>query len=184
MTHTKFGSLKTFSAILISTFVLSATPSFAVKPFTAEPSALEQIKNWSVFGYEEGGKKTCFAVSQPTESLPKGVKRGDIFFRVTHREADKSFDSVSVSMGYPLKANSTPTATIGSKTYNFFGQNETIWPAGTASDKLETKLVLAMKGGAKMVVKATSARGTNTTDTYSLAGITAALASAKKHCGM
>ena len=40
----------------------------------------------------------------------------------------------------------------------------------------------AMKGGKAMVVKGTSSRGTLTTDTYSLAGFTAAYAAIGKAC--
>ena len=39
----------------------------------------------------------------------------------------------------------------------------------------EQKLIEAMKKGSKLVVKATSTRGTQTTDTYSLNGLSQAM---------
>ena len=174
MTNKIFGKIKAISTILVTATLLSASPSFA-----EEPKPIEQHKDWSIFAYSEKGKMVCFAVTQPTESLPKGVNRGSIYFSVTHSQSDKTVNAVSVSMGYPLKANSSPSITIGSKSYTLFAQGETAWPTG---DKLQTQLVTAMKRGQKMVVKGVSTRGTNTTDTYSLAGITAAIAGAKKHC--
>jgi hypothetical protein len=42
--------------------------------------------------------------------------------------------------------------------------------------------VTALKGGSSLVVKGTSGRGTQTTDTYSLAGVTAAMAAIDTAC--
>lgn len=176
MTNKNFGVLKAISAVLTSAIILTATATFA-----DDPKPVSQHKDWTVFTYTEGGKKTCFAVTQPAESLPKGVKRGEIFFSVTHSQTDKTLNAVSISMGYPLQPNSTPTISIGGKTYSMFAQSETAWPAG---DNVQKALVVAMKRGQKMVIKGTSSRGTNTTDTYSLAGITAAIGAAKTDCGL
>jgi Invasion associated locus B (IalB) protein len=40
-----------------------------------------------------------------------------------------------------------------------------------------------LKAGKQMIVRGTSSRGTETTDTYSLSGFTAALAAIDKACG-
>jgi invasion protein IalB len=48
---------------------------------------------------------------------------------------------------------------------------------------METKLIDAMKGGTTMKVQGKSARGTATTDTYSLSGLSEALDRAAKECG-
>lgn len=181
MKNQKFGAFKAVSALTLSTLGVTAALFTATPAFADDPKPVSQHKDWTVFAYEEAGKKTCFAVTQPAESLPKGVKRGSIFFSVTHSQVDKTMNAVSTSMGYPLRKNSTPTITIGSKTYSMFAQGETAWPAG---DKVQSALVTAMKRGQKMVIKGTSTRGTNTTDTYSLAGITAAIGAAKTHCGL
>jgi uncharacterized protein YodC (DUF2158 family) len=46
----------------------------------------------------------------------------------------------------------------------------------------ESDLITAMKGGTRMIVTGKSRRGTLTTDTYSLSGITAALDAMSKEC--
>lgn len=176
MTIKNIGTFKAIATVLTTAFIFTATAAFA-----DDPKPISQHKDWTVFAYTEGGKKTCFAVTQPSESLPKGVKRGSIFFSVTHSQTDKTLNAVSTSMGYPLRANSTPTISIGGKVYSMFAQGETAWPAG---DNVQKALVTAMKRGQKMVIKGTSQRGTNTTDTYSLSGITAAIGAAKTHCGL
>ncbi|MFO1113388.1 MAG: invasion associated locus B family protein [Rhodospirillales bacterium] len=47
---------------------------------------------------------------------------------------------------------------------------------------VDRAIVAAMKAGQKMTVRGTSARGTITTDTYSLSGFSAALAAIDKAC--
>lgn len=181
MTNKYFGAYKAISTLSVSTLIVTATLLSATPTLADDPKPISQHKDWTVFAYDEAGKKTCFAVTQPTESLPKGVKRGSIFFSVTHSQTDKTTNAVSVAMGYPLRENSTPTITIGAKTYSMFAQAETVWPAG---DNVQTALVAAMKRGQKMIIKGTSSRGTNTSDSYSLAGITAAIGAARTHCSL
>ena len=59
-----------------------------------------------------------------------------------------------------------------------FSKGDTAW-VDTGNDK---KIVAAMKAGQSLKVKGTSWRGTQTEDTYSLSGISAALAAIDKAC--
>jgi hypothetical protein len=54
--------------------------------------------------------------------------------------------------------------------------------AWLASMDDEPAFVEALKAGATLVVHGTSTRGTETTDTYSLAGVTAAMGAIDKAC--
>jgi hypothetical protein len=69
--------------------------------------------------------------------------------------------------------------TIGTQSFALFGQGEQAW---TRDGNGDAQLVKAMRAGATMVVKGTSARGTLTTDTYSLKGVSAALDAIDKAC--
>jgi hypothetical protein len=75
-------------------------------------------------------------------------------------------------MAYDLKTDSRITLTIGSETFTLVPKDKTAWVRDPAR---EPALVAAMQAGADMTLKATSARGTNTSYTYSLKGVTAAL---------
>ncbi len=57
--------------------------------------------------------------------------------------------------------------------------NEAAW---LASMNDEAGFVAALKKGTKLLVHGTSAKGTKTTDTYSLSGFTAAIAIIDKAC--
>ena len=60
---------------------------------------------------------------------------------------------------------------------SFLPRGEWAWPASTADD---TRIIAAMKRGAEAVLTARSSRGTQTKDTFSLLGFTAAVEEAEK----
>ena len=67
----------------------------------------------------------------------------------------------------------------GSK-FELFTEGEWAWPATTDDD---TKIITAMKRGADAKLTGRSGRGTQTEDTFSLLGFTAAVEDAAKRCG-
>ncbi len=83
-------------------------------------------------------------------------------------------------MGYPIhESNANASTSVDGRSYPMVTQGESAW---LASIEDEPGFVGAMRAGASMVVRATSQRGTNTVDTYSLRGITAALNAANQEC--
>jgi len=74
--------------------------------------------------------------------------------------------------GYALREGSKVTVTVDGRPFSFFTKDNSAWTDNAAEDPA---LVAAMKAGARMVVEATSRRGTDTTYEYSLSGVTAAL---------
>ena len=144
------------------------------------PKFLQQFNDWSSYVRDDTGQKICFAVSQPKDSEPKKVNRGQIVFYLTTWKKDNIKNQVSVKIGYPLKAGSKVTATIDANTFTLYVKDDKAF-----IEKLEdqARLITAMQKGAKMIVKGTSARGTITTDIYSLSGITAALKHVAQSCG-
>jgi invasion associated locus B (IalB) protein len=152
---------------------LVATPAWA-----QEVTLLEKFKDWSAYA-ATGSPKVCFAVSKPTSSTPKGVKRGPIFFYISQWPADKVVNEISVKMGYPFSEGAKATLTIGGAKFDLFTKDE-----GAFVDKPETeaKIIEAMKTGSSMKIDGKSARGTATSDTYSLNGLSDALDRAAKEC--
>lgn len=137
----------------------------------AAEKALGRFGDWTAHSYTEGKATVCYLVGRPKASEPKTARRGEIYLMVTHRPATKVRDEVSVYLGYPAKANADAEATIGSTKFALFTQDDGAWARDTRTDRT---LVEAMQKGQSLVVKATSARGTATTDTYSLTGFSAA----------
>ena len=143
-----------------------------------EAKLLQKFNDWSAY-VATGSSKFCFAVAKPAESTPKGVKRGPIFFYVSRYPADGVQNEVSVKMGYPFKPGATAKLTVGTDNFDLFTKDE---GAFVEKPDTETKLIEAMKKGSQMKVEGTSARGTKTSDQYSLQGFDDALERAVKEC--
>lgn len=149
-------------------------------PANAQAERLETYTDWSAHVSEEGDNRVCFVVSQPKDTEPKNVKRGPIYFYVSTYPAENVTNEISVKMGYPLKPGVNAEVKIGDAGFTLFTKDE---GAYVAERDEEARLVEAMKGGLEMVVQGRSTRGTLTTDTYSLRGVTDALNRISQECG-
>lgn len=136
------------------------------------PSQISQFNAWGAYSYQSGKGKVCYALSVPTEKLPATVNHGDNFFLVSQKPGQKTALEPQFMAGYDLKEASKVVVTIGNRSFNMFVNGKTGWIENAAE---EPQLIAAMRGGATMTVKAQSKRGTNTSYTYSLSGVTAAL---------
>ncbi|MEL6169814.1 MAG: invasion associated locus B family protein [Pseudomonadota bacterium] len=139
--------------------------------------------DWSVF--VEDDPTECWAVTTFKESTNTrdgrvvSVRRGDILLFVTFRPGSEVAGEVSFTGGYPFADGSTASVSIGTDSFELFTEGEWAWPASSGDD---VKLVNAMKRGSQAVITARSSRGTQTQDTFSLLGFTAALEEAENRC--
>jgi Invasion associated locus B (IalB) protein len=139
------------------------------------------MTDWNVF--TEANPKECWGVSKPKESVnvrdgqPVSVRRGDILLFVTFRPGKAP--EVSFTGGYPFASGSTVDVSIGGATYQLFTEGEWAW---TGSPDDDAKLLAEMKKGESASLKARSGKGTETTDTFSLLGFSAAIDDAAKRC--
>jgi invasion protein IalB len=140
--------------------------------------------DWSVF-VEENPQKECWGVSAPKETVNSrggqtvSVNRGDILLFVTFRPGAGSRGEVSFTGGYPFAPDSTVGVQIGSDTFQLFVDDQWAWPQNAEDD---ARLLAAMRRGAEAVVTGRSSRGTDTRDTFSLMGFTAAMTEAENRC--
>ncbi|MGA7329837.1 MAG: invasion associated locus B family protein [Rhodomicrobium sp.] len=165
----------------------SVKPHPAPKKATAAPAAattvkarlLEKIKDWSVFVYEDANGRVCFAAAPPSDMQPKTAKRTPVIFYVSTWQKDGVRNEVSVRLGYSMKAKSPAMVTAGGKQFALTAEDDKAYPKDPAEER---KLLAAMAAGGVMIVKATSARGTTTTDQYSLDGAPAAVQKLQQAC--
>lgn len=140
---------------------------------------VERYGAWSLYADAATPKQTCFVASQPQAVEPIGANRGPIFFYISAWPKDGVKTEPSVKVGYPVDSAKDMTVAIGNDTFKLFSNGE----RGFVSDPTEElKLIESMKKGSTAIVKATSTRGTSTTDTYSLSGITQALQKLAETC--
>lgn len=160
-------------------------PAPAAKPPAAVPGAkaehLGDAQGWSAFAETDKNAKACYLVGRPVKSEPENLKRGDVYVYVTHRPAEKTFNVVSFAAGYPYKDGSDAELSVDTRKFALFTSKESAWSRDAATDKA---VVDAMAKAKQAVLKGTSTRGTNTTDTYSLDGFAQMLAQIDKACAV
>ncbi len=154
-------------------------PAFVAVPATPKARLLEKIGDWSVFIYEDASGRVCFAATAPADMQPKTAKRTPVVFYVTAWQKDGIRNEVSVKLGYPIKAKSAAAVTAGGQHFALPAGDDKAYAKDAGE---EQKLLAAMAGGGTMVVKATSAKGTATTDQYSLEGASAAVRKMQEAC--
>ena len=147
----------------------------------AQPKLLGQYGDWGAYTASPGGKKVCFAIAKPTssETNPPNRPRNPVYMFISTRPADKVTNEVSIIIGYPFKPGSEASAQIGSTTFALYTQQDGAWIKNAAE---EAQMVDAMRAGDTVVVKGESAKGTQTTDTYALKGISQALDRIAQEC--
>ncbi|WP_170401077.1 invasion associated locus B family protein [Ruegeria arenilitoris] len=139
--------------------------------------------DWSVF--VEKDPTECWSVATPDETVNTrggrvvSVRRSDILLFVVFRPSENVAGQVSFTGGYPFAAGSSVNVRIDDQEFEFITDGEWAWPATQGQ---EPKVIEAMKKGTEAVVTARSERGTQTKDTFSLLGFTAALEDAQKRC--
>ena len=172
-----------FAALLVGG-LLTCTPALAAaaKPAAAAaagPTSIGTFKAWTAWTGKDSSGLICYVSAEPSASKPTGLNRDPVHFLVVHRKALGIKNEVQTLIGYPIKKDSKPASNIDGKTYPMIAEGSGAWLASTAD---ESGFVAALKKGATLTVTGTSQRGTLTTDTYSLAGVTAALDAIDKAC--
>lgn len=165
--------------LLLSTLaVLWAAPLSAQTP---EPGSLKTgtFGAWMVHQNAGDGPKICFAASQPQSKEPAGANRSKIVLYVSAWPKEGVKSEVSIKLGYRIKPDAPVAVTVGDDAFQLFADEDRAYVADATE---ELKLVEAMKKGSKLVVQATSSRGTLTTDTYSLNGLGQALDAVATAC--
>jgi invasion protein IalB len=169
-------TFKKMALSAISCLVLTSGAAMA-----QTPQLIGNFGDWAAYSFTENGNKVCYMVSQPTKAEGNYTKRGDIFALVTHRPSEKTQNVFSYITGYTYKNGSDVTVTIGSDRYTLFTQKDMAW---TPDQDTDNKLTDSIRKGSKLIVKGTSARGTLTTDTFSLKGSGGAHEAINKACGV
>ena len=139
--------------------------------------------DWSVF--VEESPKQCWVVSAPKQIVNTqngrvvAVTRGDIYMFVSFWPESSQLGEVSFMGGYPFADGSTVALTVGDSAFELFTDGDIAWAASPEDDR---RIATAMKRGVEAKVVGRSARGTTTTDTFSLMGFTAAYDDSQKRC--
>ncbi len=175
----------------------AAPPAPAAKPSTAkpatpapaatgaaggaEPTLIGQYGTWGAYTAMPNGRKVCFALAKPSSSKtnPPNRPRDPAYAFVSTRPAEKVVNEVSIMIGYALKPGSESSLEVGGSAYAMYTQGDGLWIKNAAE---EEQMVTAMRKSAEVTVKGVSAKGTETTDVFSLKGLAQALDRLAQDC--
>ncbi|PTV94186.1 hypothetical protein C8J27_10984 [Rhodobacter aestuarii] len=170
---------------IISSVAAVLAASLAFSPMASAQESSNRVAaetDWSVF--VEDSPKECWGVVPPKKTVntkggkPVQVRRSEILLFVTHRPSKAP--EVMFMGGYPFAPGSTVELKVSTgQAFNLFTNGEGAW-AGSPED--DAKIIAAMKAGADVTLTGRSSRGTQTEDTFSLMGFTAAMDEAAKRC--
>ena len=147
----------------------------------AQPTLLGQYGDWGAYSATPNGRKVCFSIARPKSSStnPPNRPRDPAYVFISTRPAENVRNEVSVIIGYPFKPSSDATVEIGTTKFAMYTQNDGAWIKNVAE---EARMVDAMRKGSDLTVKGVSGHGTESTDQYSLKGLSQALDRATQEC--
>ena len=172
----------------------------------AKPALVATFGDWNVFVGEAGKGRICYTLAQPKSREPKGLTRDPGYAFISDRPAEGVRNEVSFIMGFDvaggagatdakpdpnsaekpktdakakIPAGPAPIALVDETSFEMLPKGGNLWVKNAAK---EGALITEMRKGAKLVVKAASLRGHQSTDTYSLTGFGQALDRLQKEC--
>jgi hypothetical protein len=156
-------------------------PAGSVATGSAEPTLIGQYGTWGAYTATPNGRKVCFALAKPSSSKtnPPNRPRDPAYAFVSSRPAEKVVNEVSIMIGYALKPGSESSLEVGGSAYAMYTQGDGLWIKNAAE---EEQMVSAMRKSAEVTVKGVSAKGTETTDVFSLKGLSQALDRLAQDC--
>jgi hypothetical protein len=146
---------------------------------SAKPVLVGTFGDWGAYLAQQGKSKTCYALGQPKDRNPPGLKRDPAYIFISTRPAENVHDEVSIAAGFDVKATPEPKAEVGAASFDLVAKGPDLWVKNAAE---EEKLLAAMRRAGKLVVRASSLKGNVTVDSYSLTGLSQALDRVKKDC--
>jgi hypothetical protein len=145
-----------------------------------KPEQLGSFGEWGAYAAQSGRNRTCYALGQPKERTPKAkLKDSAAYIFISTRPAENIHNEVAINLGYPTKDGSSAVADIDGDSYELITKGTNAWVKDQAHER---EFVGALRGGSKLIVKASSSKGTTTTDSYSLKGLSEALSRAVQEC--
>jgi hypothetical protein len=143
-----------------------------------KPVLLDTFHDWGAY-MAQGKEKTCYALASPKDRAPSALKRDPAYVFISNRPGENVRNEVSIIMGFAMKDNAEAKAEIGNANYELVAKGTNAWVKNPAK---EPQFIDDLKKGSKLVVKAASIKGSQTTDSYSLAGLSQALDRVHKEC--
>lgn len=136
------------------------------------PERIKQNNAWGSYRAQGESGQTCYILSIPTDKQPSDRDHGEVFFMLAQHPGQTASLEAQFKVGYPLKDDSKVTLSVDGKEFKMFTRGDSAWLENPAE---EGAVVDSMRTGKAMSLIAFSRRGTQTSYTYSLSGVSASL---------
>ncbi len=157
----------------------SASEKKDAKKNAGKPEQLGSYGDWGAYA-ASGKDKTCYALGSPKERQPKAkMKDTQAFIFISTRPGEGVRNEVAINLGYATKDGGPAMADVDDDKFELVTKGVNAWVKNPAKEK---EFVEALRTGSKLSVKAASAKGTTTVDSYSLKGLSDALARVSQEC--
>jgi invasion protein IalB len=151
----------------------------AGRPGGHQALLLGTFNDWEAYATTAGRAKICYALSRPKERLPKDLNRDPAYIFVSVRPTENVRNEVAVVLGFAAKDGSDAKAAVGASGFDFVTKDQNAWVKNAAQ---EDQVVQTLSRGGSLTLRATSRRGNDLTDRYSLQGFAPAMERARKEC--
>ena len=145
----------------------------------AQPVAVANYRDWSVFTETVDGDTVCYAATAADDLAPKSVEHGEVHFYVSTWKSGAARAQPSLKAGQELRPDLAVTAQVGRQKWTMFSAGREAF----ALDSDDPALVAALKRGSELRIEAVTTQGdTRVTYHFSLAGSTDAIDKAAAIC--
>jgi hypothetical protein len=135
--------------------------------------------DWKALTTGKDKQKVCYALSQPNQRLPAKLKRDPGYLFISNRSGDGAKNEIAFKLGFAAKAGQEDQLAIGTSSFIIIGNGESAFLKNPAQ---EAQVIDLMKRASTITIKVTSSRGNETSDRYSMNGLTKALEAVAKEC--
>ena len=151
--------------------VLSVFACLATGAVAQSVRLIGDFRDWSAYSASEGAGPVCFALSQPTEVMPRPDGFTAAYLYLTNRPAEGVRNEFNVVAGFAFAPGQSATATVGGQSFELFTENDAAW---LLDPSLSDSLASAIRAGSTLTVDGVSQGGIRVQQVYSLSGATAA----------
>ena len=162
------------AALLLALGALASLPALA-----QSVRLIGDFRDWAAYATSEGAGALCFALSKPQDVNPIPDGYTEAYLYLTNRPAEGIRNEFNLVAGYGFAPDSPATVTVSGQAFELFTEGDAAWLLDPAqSDGLAS----AMRAGSSLVIEGTSDKGIRITQTFSLAGATAASRALESDC--
>jgi hypothetical protein len=160
------------AGVAVATLLALATPA---APALARDS-LGIFERWGAF--RDGNPLRCYAIAEPVATGRRGAWRP--FASIGHWPGRGVRNQLHIRLSRAVAPNAPITLSIGERRFELTGGGADAWAADARAD---AAIVAAMRGAARMTIRARATTGGRFTDSYALRGAATAIDAAALGCG-